>query len=83
MTYIKENINTKLQKLYSLPRNPRAGALSPVCKIFIERPAEWIPYFNIFLPFVVHFLVNHCKQLRLETCWLITGGTYQINGLMG
>ena len=32
--------------------------------------------------FVVDFLVNHCKQLRLETCWLITGGTYQINGLM-
>ena len=52
MTYIKENI-TKLQKLYSLPRNPRAGKkspvlfvkkplcigdLSPVQKIFIERP---------------------------------------------
>ena len=35
-----------------------------------------------FDPFVVHFLVNHCKQLRLETCWLITGGTYQINGLL-
>ena len=36
-----------------------------------------------FDPFVVHFLVNHCKQLglRLETCWLITEGTYQINGL--
>ena len=26
-----------------------------------------------FDPFVVHFLVSHCKQLRLETCWLITG----------
>ena len=35
-----------------------------------------------FDPFVVHFLVNHCKQLILETCWLITGGTYQINGLL-
>ena len=35
-----------------------------------------------FDPFVVHFLVNHCKQLRLETCWLIMGGTYQINGLL-
>ena len=31
---------------------------------------------------VVHFLVNHCKQLRLETCRLITGETYQINELM-
>ena len=26
-----------------------------------------------FDPFVVHFLVSHCKQIRLETCWLITG----------
>ena len=51
MTYIKESIITKLQKLYSLPRNLRAGNkspvlflkkhsstgdLSPACKIFIE-----------------------------------------------
>ena len=27
-------------------------------------------------------LVNHCTQLRLGTCWLSTGGKYQINGLM-
>ena len=54
MTYIKENIITKLQKLYSPPRNPRVGHKSPVlfvkkplcmsdllppCKIFVERPA--------------------------------------------
>ena len=50
VTYIKENITTKLQKLYSLPRDPRApmlfvkkplctGDLSPAHKIFIERPA--------------------------------------------
>ena len=46
MTYIKENIITKLQKLYSPPRNPRAGnksptlfvKKSPACTIFIERP---------------------------------------------
>ena len=53
VTYIKENIITKLQKLYSLSRNPEAGNKSralfakkplctgdllPVCKIFIERP---------------------------------------------
>ena len=49
-TYIKENIITKLQKLYSPPRNPRAGSKlsmlfvknscdkSLVCKTFIERP---------------------------------------------
>ena len=53
VTYIKENIITKLQKLYSPPRNPRVGNKSPalfvkkpLCtgnlllqyKIFIERP---------------------------------------------
>ena len=58
VTYIKENITAKLQKLYSLPRNPRAGNKSPalfvkkpLCtgdlssarKIFIERPVTyWI-----------------------------------------
>ena len=36
-----------------------------------------------FDPVIVHFLVNHFKQLRLETCWLIMGGTYQIKGLLG
>ena len=41
-----------------------------------------IPYFNIFDLFVVQFIVNHCGQLRLETCWLITGGTYHIDGLL-
>ena len=30
MTYIKENIITKLQKLYSPPRNPRAGNKLPM-----------------------------------------------------
>ena len=53
MTYIKENVIIKLQKLYSPPRDPRAGNklpalflkkplctgdLSPARKIFIERP---------------------------------------------
>ena len=52
VTYIKENIIKKLQKLYSQPRNPRVGNKSPVlfvkkslcmgnllpaCKVFIER----------------------------------------------
>ena len=50
---------TKLQKLYSLPRNLRAGNkspmlflkrplctgdLSPTCKIFIERPEQATSY---------------------------------------
>ena len=53
VTYSKENIIAKLQKLYSPPRDPRAGNKSPalfmkkpLCtgdlsltrKIFIERP---------------------------------------------
>ena len=34
-----------------------------------------------FDPFVVYFLVNHCKQLgvRLENSWLITVGSYLSN----
>ena len=54
--YSKENIITKLQKLYSFPRNLRAGNksptlflkkplctsdISPAYKIFIERPVEY------------------------------------------
>ena len=53
MTYIKENITTKLDKLYSLCRKPRernkspeqlvkkplcTSDLLPMHKIFIERP---------------------------------------------
>ena len=36
MTYIKENIITKLQKLYSPPRNPRVGNKSPM--LFVKKP---------------------------------------------
>ena len=36
VTYIKENIITKLQKLYSLPRNLRVGSKSPV--VFVKNP---------------------------------------------
>ena len=39
VTYIKENIITKLQKLYSLPRNPRAGNKSPA--LFVKKPLHW------------------------------------------
>ena len=63
VTYIKENIITKLQKLYSPPRNSQAGNkspalfvkkplctgdLSPTRKIFIERPDRVI-FFNFYL----------------------------------
>ena len=71
MTYIKENIITKLQKLYSLPRNPSAGHkllmlfvkkplctgdLSAVHKIFIERP-EVVPIL------LTKSLKNICKEI--------------------
>ena len=36
MIYIKENIITKLQKLYSSPRNSRAGNKSPA--LFVRKP---------------------------------------------
>ena len=35
VTYIKENITTKLQKLYSPPRNPRAGNKMPA--LFVKK----------------------------------------------
>ena len=35
VTYIKENIITKLQKLYSPPRNPRVGNKSPA--LFVKK----------------------------------------------
>ena len=59
MTYIKENIITKLQKLYSLHRNLGQAInclryfwknlfawrfVLPACKIFIERPGKWKHY---------------------------------------
>ena len=67
VTYFKENVITKLQKLYSPPKNPRAGNklpvlfvkkplcmgdLSPGRKIFIERPG--IDIFN----HSVHWVIN-------------------------
>ena len=36
VTYIRENIITKLEKLYSPPRNPRAGSKSPA--LFVKKP---------------------------------------------
>ena len=36
VTYIKENIITKLQKLYNPPRNPRVGSKSSA--LFVKKP---------------------------------------------
>ena len=35
MTYNEENIIARLQKLYSLPRNPRVGSKSPM--LFVKK----------------------------------------------
>ena len=55
MTYIKENVSAKLQKLFILPKNLGVGSKLPLpflkkrlgmanlllaCKIFIERPVS-------------------------------------------
>ena len=76
-TYVKENIITKLQKLYSLPRNPRtgnksptlfvkkplcAGDLLPACKIFIERPALLLKIVDLKLQRSI-FLKNSKKKI--------------------
>ena len=72
-------INSDLLKAYII------NIMYTICvqksyKIYIQIIVSliWI-YFDSFF---VHFLVNHCKQLRLETCWLIMGSTYQSNKLL-
>ena len=73
LTYIKQSIMTKLQKLYSPPRNLRVGNkspapflkkcsctgdLSPVLKIFIERPV----YTTFLNPFWIFSMENDFFQ---------------------
>ena len=75
MTYIKESIITKLQKLYSPPRNLRAGNksptlflkkrsctgdLSPPNKIFVERPDKIISISTMLYFFK--------KKIKKSTC---------------
>ena len=78
VTYIKENIITKLQKLYSLPRNLRAGNKlpmlfvkkplctgnsSPACTIFIERPALGRDMKHVNLEHTMHLLNMFASML--------------------
>ena len=82
MTYIKENITKKLQKLYSPPRNPRAGNespalfvkkplckgdLSPVHKIFIERPdkcqTEILRCAHLLHMCVIFYFTGYCYSI--------------------
>ena len=73
MTYIKENIITKLQKFYSPAKNPKAdnkshvlflkkplcmGDLSPTRKIFIERSGLSEYQFQVVLNFI-QTAINH------------------------
>ena len=75
VTYIKVNIITKLQKLYSLPRNPRAGNklpvlfakktsfhLSPAYKIFTERSDSLL----IGKEEKKHILINDFKRFMYD-----------------
>ena len=55
VTYIKENIITKLQKLYSPPRKPRTGNKSPA--LFAKKPlctGDLLPARKIFIERPVH-----------------------------
>ena len=50
VTYFKENVIAKLQKLYSLPRNPRVGNKLPV--LFVKKPlctGDSLPRHKIFI----------------------------------
>ena len=75
--YIKENIITKLQKLYSPPKKSRVGNkspvlfvkkpcctgnLSPVCKILIERP-ERCSVKRVFLESFQNSQENTCAEV--------------------
>ena len=73
VTYIKENIITKLQTLYSLPRSTRVGnksptlfvkkplctgSLSPTRKMFIERPVHSWQYSTSNTPTLVKPVIS-------------------------
>ena len=58
VTCIKENIITKLQKLYSPPRNPRAGNKLPAC----VQNIHWKTWTRI----LAFFLSNSFFQLSLN-----------------
>ena len=79
VTYIKEKVITKLQKLYSPPRKLRAGKklsalflekplctgdLLPACKIFIERPG-WVqtPQIDVKKCFLTHDQETCCTYI--------------------
>ena len=97
VTYIKENIIAKLQKLYSPPRNPRVGNkspalfvikplctgnLSPTCKIFIERPASWLTRGRTLLLLSV-FSEHIGMKFGIEKCAILVMEKRKIVTLVG
>ena len=86
MTYIKENIITKLQKLYSPPRNPRAGNKLPAllvekplcigdllstCKIFIKRPEKILSFYEKLLSITASLIIFLCWTPSTKPYWKI------------
>ena len=95
VTYIKENIITKLRKLYSPPRNSRAGNKSPMLfvkkplctgdlsstqKIFIERPALLFLGNQFFLPEKLKTLI-HSNYHRVEYFLLKLGTRFPLTNV--
>ena len=81
MTYIKENIITKFQKLFSQPRTPMAGNklptlfvkkalymgdLSPACKIFTGRPVIIIIIIKIIIIIIIIIITIIIRQFYKE-----------------
>ena len=58
MTYIKENIITKLQKLYSPPSNPREGNKLPA--LFLKKP-------------LCTGNLSPARKIFIETSWFLVG----------
>ena len=81
MTYIKENIITKLQKLYSPPRNPKAG--NKLRALFVKKPLlkglNWQIYStSLSLTFLFHQILKKILEKlmhKILTFFFLTGFT--------
>ena len=90
VTYIKENIITKLQKLYSAPRNPKAANKSYV--LFMKNPLSkgfitcmqnihwkaWYQFVSVILvKYRFRFLLKYCSDFYFSDFLLLFNGYYQ------
>ena len=79
VTYIKENIITKLQKLYSPPRNPKAG--NKLRALFVKKPLlkglNWQIYStSLSLTFLFHQILKKILEKlmhKILTFFFLTG----------